>query len=270
MNRLQLIKKSQNLKRLGITSKYDFEMFISESTTFISKEDEILGVYLEQASNLDELAFHLKSVEYALSTRSGGMPTISRVFGYQPRITMRRDFCNEASFNQDYPKAYEIVKNQADKAAILYHQHNPMLFEKHSQMADKLKPEHRIPMTPFSSGIINKNNQLRYHYDSGNFKNVWSAMFVMRKDTEGGYLSLPNYGIGIELKNNSLMLFDGQSVLHGVTPINMLNKNSYRLSIVYYSLAGMWKCLTPQEELNRIRKVKTQRETKRANESFHT
>ena len=90
-------------------------------------------------------------------------------------------------------------------------------------------------------------------------------MAVFKHDVEGGYLCLPEYRVAVECKNNSLFIFDGQSILHGVTPIRRLTTEGYRYSIVYYTLQQMANCLPPEEELNRIRKNKTERELKRLN-----
>lgn len=90
-------------------------------------------------------------------------------------------------------------------------------------------------------------------------------MIVFKDDVEGGYLSVPEYDIGFELKNNSILLFDGQSILHGVTPIYFKSQNGHRFSIVYYSLKQMWKCLEITEEIAWARKRKTEREKLRHN-----
>ena len=220
---------------------------------------------MEVPENLSGLARGLRSIRYDKSGRTGGLPSISRTFGYQPRITLRRDFCTSASLNQEEPGVYSLIQQAGKIAAGYYEKHSVNVYKEHMALSNKVLPQYRMEAgVPFTSGIINKNNQLRYHFDSGNFKNVWSAMFVFKKDIAGGFLSCPEYDIGFELKNNSLLLFDGQSILHGVTEFKLMTPSAYRISIVYYSLAGMWKCFTPDEELARIRKIKTMRETKRA------
>jgi hypothetical protein len=88
-------------------------------------------------------------------------------------------------------------------------------------------------------------------------------MIVFKQYTEGGRLSCPEYGVKFEVADNTIIIFDGQKILHGVTPIKHLNKAAYRYSVVYYSLAQMWNCGHVNEELVRIRKVKRQREIKR-------
>lgn len=120
-----------------------------------------------------------------------------------------------------------------------------------------------IQDSAFTSGIINKNNPLKYHFDRGNFVDVWSNMLVFKHRIEGGFLSCPEFDIGFELKHNSLLMFDGQGILHGVTPIKRHGPESYRYSIVYYSMRQMWQCRPLGEEIDRIRKKKTERERKR-------
>lgn len=80
---------------------------------------------------------------------------------------------------------------------------------------------------------------------------------------------MPEYGVGVSLPHNSVFMFDGQSVLHGVTPITKTSNQAVRYSIVYYSLQQIWNCLPLSEEVARIRNVKTQRERRRAKGEVH-
>ena len=138
------------------------------------------------------------------------------------------------------------------------------MYDKHSKIvAEKVKPDWILGRSPFTSGVINKNNQLNYHFDSGNFKDVFSNMIAFRNKIEGGRLSIPEYDIGLEIDDSTVTLFDGQKILHGVTPIQYLSPESYRFTIVYYSLSQMWKCTTPKEELERIKRIKTERNQNR-------
>ena len=127
----------------------------------------------------------------------------------------------------------------------------------------KIKKEWVIKDSVFTSGIVNKNNQLNYHFDSGNFKGVYSNMIVFKGDVRGGHLVIPEIDISIEVADNTVTIFDGQDLLHGVSPIKYLHKESYRYSVVYYSLKRMWQCMEVEKEIDRIRKVKMQREIKR-------
>lgn len=209
----------------------------------------------------------LQNIQYQSNHRTDGLPTTSRIFGYSPRNTLRKDFCSATALAKEQPEYHAIVAEYAAKVADYYRSLNPDLYGQHTTSTDgHVIGDYRIKDSPFTSGIINKNNPLKYHFDTGNIKDVWSAMLVFKQDVEGGYLSVPEYGLGFELKHNSLFMFDGQSLLHGVTPIKRLTKNAFRYSIVYYSLREMWNCLPITDELLRIRRVKTEREEKRTAE----
>jgi hypothetical protein len=130
--------------------------------------------------------------------------------------------------------------------------------------AEKVQPDYRMAGTAFTSGIANDNNPLWYHFDTGNYPGVWSGMLTLRQGVEGGYLSMPEWDVGLRVADKSLLLFDGQGLLHGVTPITKTSETGRRFTVVYYSLKGMWKCLPPKAELERIRRVRTEREEKRA------
>jgi hypothetical protein len=114
---------------------------------------------------------------------------------------------------------------------------------------------------------VNKNNALNYHFDGGNFEGVMSCMVVLRKNLEGGFLSVPEIDARFLLEDRSYFLFDGQKLLHGVTPIKRLNRNAYRYSIVYYAIRNMMKCGTLKQELDHARKGRMEIEKKRITKS---
>jgi len=64
--------------------------------------------------------------------------------------------------------------------------------------------------------------------------------------------------------DNTVILFDGQNILHGVTKITQAHPKGYRYSIVYYTLQQIWNCLPMSEELARARNVRHKREVSRA------
>jgi hypothetical protein len=58
-------------------------------------------------------------------------------------------------------------------------------------------------------------------------------------------------------------MFDGQELLHGVTPIKQLSEHARRYTIVFYSLVGMWSCLPLDEELADARNARWESELKK-------
>jgi len=271
MKRIAVTKAKLNykdfVKRQALETDYSSENLIRESC-ILELDGKPIVIYKkldEEGLDSKDLQLALKSIKYTKSTRTGGLKTISRIFGYAPRVTLRKDFCSSTSLTQDNPAAHSKICEYGAKVAALYSSTAPDVFKQHKSTTDeKVLKEWRIEDTPFTSGIVNKNNPLKYHFDSGNFKNVYSCMLGFKQNIEGGYLALPEYDCAIEIANNTVLIFDGQQILHGVTPIRKLTADAHRYTIVYYSLRRMWDCLPLTEELARIRNVKTEREYKRA------
>ncbi len=269
MKILEIKSKAIDLTKFSKRSALntDFAHLITEST-IITEDGKIKIIYkkLDDEPNFDsqEIVEALKRIEYDTNERTGGLKTTSRIFGYSPRNVLRKDFCSSTSLAREFPKEHEVVCRYGVKVAELYQENDPVAYSKHMKLASKVLPEWTIEDSPFTSGIINKNNPLKYHFDSGNFKDVYSCMLGFKQDVESGYLSIPAYDIALEIGNNSVTIFDGQSILHGVTPIKYLKTSAYRYTIVYYSLKQMWNCLPLGEEIGRIRNLKTNREMRRA------
>ncbi len=209
----------------------------------------------------------LKRIKYTEGQRARGLVSRSRIFGFRPRLAMRRDYCSSTSMAHEFPKEHALVCSLAGQIEKIYQKNDPKQYEAHKAITEaKIKKSYKLGGgSVFTSGIINKNNPLKYHFDTGNFRKVFSCMPVFKSGITGGHLALPEYGIGIELKNNSIFMFDGQGIMHGVTPIKYDSPLSYRYSIVYYSLKNIWQCLEIDEEVARIRNVKTKWEKMRHN-----
>ena len=265
MKILKVTKKDIDYKEYVKRSakESDYNLFITEPTTLVDADTgKILAIFDKLPEDTTDIVRALNSIRFDTNERTGGLKTTSRIFGYSPRVVMRKDFCSSTSLAIDSPKQHQMICDLGMRIEEYYQKYSPEGYNRHKELTDeKLLPDYRINKSSiFTSGIINKNNPLKYHFDTGNFRDVYSCMVVFKKGIEGGFLSIPEYGVGFELSDNSLFMFDGQSLLHGVTPITKTSNLSIRYSIVYYSLLNMWKCLTVDEELARIRNVKSERE----------
>lgn len=252
----QFIKRSAEEK--------DYEIFVNEPTIGV-EDGEIKFVYDYVDADTTKLVEALKTIKYHEGKRSRGLVSRSRIFGYRPRLEMRADFCSSTSLAAEFPKEHALVCDFAGEIERMYKARHPKGYEKHKADVSEVKKAWKIKEGIFTSGIINKNNPLKYHFDTGNFNKVYSCMPVFKKGVRGGHLALPEYGVGIELKDNSIFMFDGQGIMHGVTPISFVEPVGYRYSVVYYSLKRIWQCLEIDEELARIRTKKTKREKERVN-----
>jgi len=266
------------MRRIEITRReVDFKQYIrrsaleSDYTTFITEDTLVTegGVPRILYAKLDpELTKYVrqacKNVRYDVSTRTNGLKTTSRIFGFNPRNEIRKNFCSTTSMANEHPVEHGVICDFGQHLTKLYAQYFPDIYALHeSQVEGKVRDGWRIEQTPFTSGIVNKNNPLKYHFDAGNIKDVLSNMVVFKKDVGGGYLSCPEFDIGFEVADNTVILFDGQNILHGVTPIKKYSPHAYRYSVVYYTLQKMWSCLPIDEEIARARTVRVQREKKR-------
>lgn len=246
----------------------DCSTLLKDEFRLIDEESgKVVCLYVKPAEDvaaLDEMFDCCTKVEYQETYRTSGLKTTSRIFGYNPRNAIRKDFCSITSFATEQPAYHAKIMSGGAIAAKYYALHNPDLYADHlNTTKEKVVEDYRLADVPFTSGIINDNNPLCYHFDSGNFKEVWSAMIVLKRDIAGGYLAMPEYGVACEVKDKSIFYFDGQSILHGVTPIKKLQPDARRFSIVYYSLRAMWNCSPLREEIARARMRREEVENRR-------
>jgi hypothetical protein len=241
----------------------DVSKHINEDVVIYEDNEPVL-LYRTLPKKPTDVRWAVKNIKYAKGKRTHGLVNTSAVFGYNPRQENKHDYCSATAMGVNHPKQHYIISRYAKEVAKFYQEFFPRIYNEHKKKVKKdVKKQWRIFDSVFTSGIVNKNNQLKYHYDSGNFKNVFSNMIVFKGDVMGGHLVIPELDISLEVADNSLTIFDGQDYLHGVSPIEYLHKESYRYSIVYYSLERMWQCMTVDEEIARIRTKKMEREIKR-------
>lgn len=211
----------------------------------------------------------LRQLRFQENYRTEGLKSRSCTFGFQPRIPIRRDFCSVAASAYQRPEAHRTLIQYGRETARIYERHLPELYANQQAELASVKPEWREPNTHFTSGIANDRNVLHYHRDQGNFPGALSTMLALTRDMgeTSGKLVLPEYKIGIEFHGFELLIFNGAQHVHGVTPIKLHSPMSYRYTVVYYALQAMCRCGTQAEELDRIKKLKTQREIQRTSEN---
>ena len=241
----------------------DFHTLLEDSTQVYV--DGKLRIHFEVLPAVPgDLLRAFQTIDYGETFRTNGLKVQSRTIGSLPRVTIRRDFCTQSSLTHAHPEANAIFTSYAYKADARYCAVNPVLYEKHREVVNQVKQCWRIGGTVFTSGIANHDNALDYHLDQGNFPDLWSAMYAVSYDCAGGYLSVPELDLGFSFERPSLIMFDGQGLLHGVTPLEKRSKEAYRYTVVYYAMQQLCHCGTPEEELDRIRKVRTEREVRRS------
>jgi hypothetical protein len=230
----------------------DYASLITEPTVVYDVDTQAVQlVYVAVEEDTTALVAALRRLDIRRRTRTAGMASLSREFGSHPRNRLKNNFCGPASLAREDAEAHAALAHAAGMVLRAYEKYNPALAQRHERLARGVRPEWRLEGTAFTSGIVNRDSPLPYHFDTGNFKGVWSGMLGFKRDVEGGYLAVPEYDVAFEIADQSLLLFDGQGLLHGVTPFVKTRGTGYRFTVVYYSLDRMWLCLPPSEESKR-------------------
>ena len=252
--------------RMRMARPEDVTLLVDRSTLIYDVEqEEVTVAYLQLDEPADAVVQALKRIPYVEDARPSGVASKAKIIGYRGPSQLRgRGFCSSATLEDEDPQAHHLIMGYASKVARYYEQFHPSLYAEHQKQAEKVLPEWRIEDSPFTSGIVNRDNVLAYHHDAGNFKNVWSNMLGFKYGVTGGYLNVPEYGLALEIADNSLTMFDGQGLLHGVTPFQRTRRDSYRFTIVYYALKALWQCKDPVENVKAAARKRVEREERRA------
>lgn len=233
----------------------DYSRLTTEPTIVMdAKSDQVVLVYLAPiAEDTRVLVAVLRHIDIPWGERLSGIDTQWRSFGPLPRNERwGRDSCRPSDLAVEEPTEHEVISSYAPVIAGYYARYGPATYDIHARKVRQVRAAWTLKGGPFTGGIVNRDGDLPYHNDKTNFKDVWSGMLGFKQGVTGGYLSVPEYDLAVEVADQSLTLFDGQDLLHGVTPF-AIAPGGYRLTAVYYSRAGMAKCLAPGEEVKRRR-----------------
>lgn len=197
---------------------------------------------------------------------ASGYRNASRVFGWAPRKPMfKHESCHPTPFMVEEAALANVLLELADFAG--------------GWLAENLAPTERASraaiatihrdwrLTPgpgrlWTSGVINRNSALPYHRDGNNFP-AWSAQACIRSNVAGGFLHLPEYDLTVPCADGTLVYFQGQRWVHGVTPLAPMPRvDAYRFTIVFYALRGMKDCAAYAIEAAEGRARRAERETR--------
>lgn len=216
-----------------------------------------VGVYTVLPSPVRKFGHEIAAVVKPTSgRRSQGLRTKSAVFGSLPRVPIRNYYCRLSADSINDPGVWRRVRLLASEITAIYRRELPEEFVRHAkETRDAIVPDWVIEGTPFTTVNFNVNHAIRYHRDAANQKGVWSNVAILRKGCRGGLLVLPEYGVALSQRDGALILFDGQRVIHGVTPIV---GDGYRVSIVLYALDAFRNCYPFAEELEHAKNHRTE------------
>ena len=239
----------------------NLENEINEDVIVIDKEHQtIVAIQITLSDDKKPLSKEVEKIlRHSMKWDNGGVSRLSgiiasnRVFGtLAPEKLRKRYGCSTAKLNEEQPTLNKLLLEIAKYSFELFASIDPHRAESHTEIVNsQVHPDWLLGGTPFTSGIINNWSALPYHKDSGNFTGSWSMMLSLRKNLEGGHLHLPEYDLVLGVPNNSLLIFNGQELWHGVTPLIPKKKDAYRFTIVWYAKNKIKQCGCREEETQR-------------------
>jgi hypothetical protein len=91
-----------------------------------------------------------------------------------------------------------------------------------------------IEGTSFTAMTINVNFGTCFHLDTDDFP-VMAPMVTFRAGSQrGGNLLLPSIGYALKCDNLSCSIFPASKLYHGVSPLNLEEKDAYRITCIAY------------------------------------
>jgi len=267
MEKYNLTKYTDSNSLLKTTPKKEhYDKVIKEDTAFYL-DGVCIGIYINVDKKvLSYVREAVKDTKYVETYRANTLPTKSSVFGALPRVALRNDFCRFSNKTSEEKQNTNKLFTFQETLCNIYKKYLPELYEYDLEKArNKINDDYRLIDTPYTTANINVNHAIKYHKDSGNIKNSFSNVLILKENCTGGELVLPEYRLALEQADGALCIFSGQKEIHGVMPIKPYKEDFYRASIVYYTLAQLEHCYPYKQEVTRLNIKKRERAVKRSN-----
>jgi hypothetical protein len=185
-------------------------------------------------------------------------PIRSAVVGSFDRYP-RMPFCRQCALSAADPEAWGACLPLIQEVARIFENDAPARYQAQLSQARETHPAYVIPGTPFTTLTVNNTVAGAYHRDAGDYKPGFGVMLVLRRGSySGAELVLPAFGVGVDLCDRDVILFDVHEV-HGNTPISgegEPTEDHERISVVFYYRNNMIECLSPAEELERVKNAR--------------
>lgn len=183
-----------------------------------------------------------------------GNQFLGSIVGYMDRTVMM-PFCRRTQYTRDeiekFEKALPYIKEVSDN----YKKLTPKNWEYQNEYAKATNKNFVIKDTVFTTVTINKDWQTAVHKDSGDLEKGFGNLSCYKtKGLKGGYFVLPEWKIAFDLDNCDLLLVDVHQ-WHGNTVIEKETEQDERISFVMYYRENMIKCLSPTNELERVKRA---------------
>lgn len=208
----------------GITAvkkdNFDFNTWV-EKTKLLPVNEQIAEAIRVESK-------YICSTTYANGVLSG----IAGWFDRYPRIPYgRATSYTEKNFDK-FKMSFPFLQTLANGFKELL----PWRFSNQMEAASKIDEAFLVPGTPFTTITVNRTFRTAAHYDAGDLTTGLSNLLVLSNNGNysGGYLVAPEYRVAVNVRPGDLLLINNHEVMHGNTPIELLDEEAERISLVCY------------------------------------
>lgn len=131
----------------------------------------------------------------------------------------------------------EVTEGSGNKPVIAVNEEQKKgpIFKEWFEIINKMQDSMMLNLPPVNDFYYFRDYAKPYHIDRIPSPGSYTAVLTLKRESYRGYLVFPDYNVGTDMQDCSLLLFNGREILHGVTPIITNNpKDSYRISVVFY------------------------------------
>ena len=186
-------------------------------------------------------------------------PVASLTAGSFERQGGRNKCCRKCSWNRDNPKQWNKLTPLIKSIAREYKKIAPDKYAKQANFSKKIHSDWLIEDTPFTTVTINNTVKAAYHTDSGDYKGGLGCLYTLTKGPVLNWdLVIPEYKLRIEIKNNTLILFEPHlwHANYGAAKgLGKANKSFSRVSLVCYAREKMQHCGSAKEEIEKAKRL---------------
>lgn len=145
----------------------------------------------------------------------------------------------ETRFSVDNPDKFKNIIPLIEEINKYYKILLPNFFKKQNSKAKETP--FKIGNTAFTTITTNVNFQTSIHKDKGDDEDGFGNLVVIEKGKyKGGETCLPQYGIGINVRAGDMLFMDVHE-WHGNLPIQKIDDDAVRMSVVCYLRTKLWR-----------------------------
>lgn len=230
------VSNRSNVWSIERTKKENFNFEEWVEATKVKSRDEQVAAAKYVADKL------ICQTTYANSVFSG----VAGWFDRYPRIPYGRATSYTEKNFEKFQMAYPFLQHLAKGFKELL----PWRYNNQMTEAKKIDSRFLVPETPFTTITVNKTFRTAAHFDAGDLHTGLSNLLVLSNNGnyKGGYLVAPEYRVAVNVRPGDLLLINNHEVLHGNTPMELLDEEAERISIVCYFREKMLELGTKEYE----------------------